>query len=624
MVHAHHIIGDGYSAALLIRELTTVYDALSGGEEPVLAPLRSTFRDHAVRLAGRGPGTPAVTSASASSASASVQDDDRWVRLSAPYDPPVLGDGEGGARRHVPFLTHSFTIEADQVEKLRHLASRVGATLYAPVLTAYYRALVAETGRADLVLGLALSGRDHTLPDAHRVFGPYATAVPLRPVRPADARPSGQADFAGDLRRIVAEATAAQFHDGPVPSLPGGLPLASQFFFTYLDFSALGPESGRTLAVHHEDNGSESGNGYTPPPVGTDVFLAAGSDAGRLRLTVRASAAAFTPDGLAVFAGRIRDGLTRAAAAQPAPEQRRAGSPGLPSAIAGPEPVGSGQEPRMDAALIGYLPSPAHLARLARLPQADLPREQLRALLFPDGRPRLLETLSTPLGRSGFVCVPLFADELAPGDALLGHTARGVELAASFGARSVSLAGMIPSLTGYGFDVVRAVGTGEGAPAVTTGHAATVVSVVKTVHAALKATGQELNALTVAFVGLGSIGSSSLELLLGRAPAPPARLLLCDVPGSGPRLKEFAERLRERGLADAVDVLESDGGFPTRCTGHASSSRRSAAAARSSTWTGSNPVRRWSTTRFRTASTRGGPSAGWTGRGTSWSSGAGC
>ncbi|MFE7536264.1 amino acid adenylation domain-containing protein [Streptomyces rhizosphaericola] len=565
VVHAHHIIGDGYSAALLTRELTTVYDALSGGEEPALAPLRSTFRDHAVRLTGRGSGTGAATSASVA-ASPSARDQDRWVRLSRPYEPPVLGGGDegggAGAHRHVPFLTHSFTIEADQVAELRHLASGAGATLYAPVLTAYYRALVAETGRADLVLGLALSGRDHALPDTHRVFGPYATAVPLRPVRPDDGRPFGQADFAGDLRRVVAEATAAQVHDGPVPSLPTGLPLASQFFFTYVDFSALGPEGGRTLTVHREDSGGEGVSGFTPPPVGTDVFLAAGTDAGRLRLTVRASAAAFTPDGLAVFAGRIRDGLTRAVAAQPVPEQRRAGSRGAAHAIAGPEPVGSAREPRVDAALIGYLPSPAHLARLARLPQAELPREQLRTLLFPDGRPRLLETLSTPLGRSGFVCVPLFADELAPGDALLGHTARGVDLAASFGARSVSLAGMIPSLTGYGFDVVRAVGTGEGAPAVTTGHAATVVSVVKTVHAALEATGQELGALTVAFVGLGSIGSSSLELLLGRAAAPPARLLLCDVPGSGPRLKEFAERLRERGLADAADVLESDGGLP--------------------------------------------------------------
>ncbi|MET9928269.1 MULTISPECIES: amino acid adenylation domain-containing protein [unclassified Streptomyces] len=543
LVHAHHIIGDGYSAALLIREVTTVYDALSSGEEPDLAPLRSTFRDHAVRLA---VGAEAAA------------DGSRWERLSASYQPPVLtaetaepgGSGRSGgsvseASRHVPFHAHEFTIEADQVEQLRGLASRTGATLYAPVLTAYYRALVAATGREDLVLGLAVSGRDLALSDAHRVFGPYATAVPLRPAGPGSERTT-DADFADDLRRVVAEATAAQVHEGPVPSLPNGLPLASQFFFTYLDFSALGPESGRSLTVGRPDGGE-----YTPPPVGTDVFLAAGLDSGRLRLTVRASATAFTPQALAAFAEAVRDALTHAAAG-PVPERRRAAS----------YPVTNGRAQDMDAALIGYLPSPAHLARLARLPEAALPREELRTLLFPDGRPRLLETLSTPLGRSGFVCVPLFADELAADSALLRHTAHGVELASSLGARSVSLAGMIPSLTGYGFDVLRAIGPTGATTAVTTGHAATVVSVVKTVHAALDATGQELASLTVAFVGLGSIGSSSLELLLGRAASPPARLLLCDVPGSGPRLKELAEGLRERGLADEIDVLESAGGLP--------------------------------------------------------------
>ncbi len=42
-----------------------------------------------------------------------------------------------------------------------------------------------------------------------------------------------------------------------------------------------------------------------------------------------------------------------------------------------------------------------------------MPREELRALLFPGGRFRLAEELDTPLGRSGFICLPLFADELA-------------------------------------------------------------------------------------------------------------------------------------------------------------------------------------------------------------------
>lgn len=561
VVHAHHIIGDGYSAALLVRELTTVHDALSRGGKPALAPLRSTFHDHAARLAVRAEAAvPAHRGAGAVAPQRGGAD--RWAGLSAPYLPPVLGAGAGAgtasgraeANHHAPFHTHGFTIQADQVEELRGLASRAGTTLHAPVLTAYYRALVTVTGQADLVLGLAVSGRDPSLPDAHRVFGPYATAVPLRPAGPESGRPSA-AGFEDDLRRVAAEATAAQVHDGPVPTLPNGLPLASQFFFTYLDFSALGPDSEGTLTVGRDDSDSE----YAPPPAGTDVFLSVSPDAGRLRLNLRASATAFTPEALAAFADTVRDGLAQAVGspvpAAPVPGRRGAGSRTVPG------PDGAGREQCVDAALIGYLPSPAHLARLARLPKAALPREELRTLLFPDGRPRLLETLSTPLGRSGFVCVPLFADEMAPGDTLLGHTARGVDLASSFGARSVSLAGMIPSLTGYGFDVLRTMGT-DGSVAVTTGHAATVVSVVRTVHAALDATRQELDGLTVAFVGLGSIGSSSLELLLGRAQQPPARLLLCDVPGSGPRLKELAESLRERRLADAVDVLESDRGLP--------------------------------------------------------------
>ncbi|MFF5772095.1 amino acid adenylation domain-containing protein [Streptomyces californicus] len=588
VVHAHHIIGDGYSAALLIRELTTVYDTLADGGEPAPAPPRSTFHDHAHLLAER---TEAATGTGADPGG-------RWARLSAPYTPPALSartTTAGGPVRAVDarplFHTRGFTLGTGQVAALRRLAAaHSGSGLHAPVLTAYYRALAAVTGRGDLVLGLAVSGRENALPDAHRVFGPFATAVPLRPAGPAAGRPGG-ARFEDDLRRVAAETAEARTYEGPVPSLPGGLPLASQFFFTHLDFSALGPESGRALAVSREDGDSV----FTPPPAGTDVFLAAAPEGGRLRVTVRAAATAFSPEALTAFADAVRDDLVEAAGSAgpaPVPERtvRQAGRPertvrenALPKRAAreSARPERAARESarseraareggppgrRFDAALIGYLPSPGDLARMAGVPETALPREELRSLLFPTGRPRHLETLSTPLGRSGFVCVPVFADELAPGEALLGHTARGVELAGALGARTVSLAGMIPSLTGYGFDVLRelgATGAGPGLPAITTGHAATVVSVVRTVHAALDATGRRLDALTVAFVGLGSIGSSSLELLLTRAQRPPALLLLCDAPGSGPRLKELAERLMERGLVEEVEVVESEGhGLP--------------------------------------------------------------
>ncbi|WP_237277470.1 condensation domain-containing protein, partial [Streptomyces caniscabiei] len=49
LVHAHHLIGDGYSAALLTRELLTVYGRFERGLPHGLEPLTATFRDHVLR-----------------------------------------------------------------------------------------------------------------------------------------------------------------------------------------------------------------------------------------------------------------------------------------------------------------------------------------------------------------------------------------------------------------------------------------------------------------------------------------------------------------------------------------------------------------------------------------------
>jgi predicted amino acid dehydrogenase len=182
--------------------------------------------------------------------------------------------------------------------------------------------------------------------------------------------------------------------------------------------------------------------------------------------------------------------------------------------------------------------------------------------VFPDGRPRLLEELSTPLGRSGFVCLPTFADELSvsSGEALAGDCARAIGLAGSLGARSVSLAGLLPARTAYGFTVVRAVG--RAGPQVTTGHAATAASVVKTTIAALSAAGRTLEGSTVACVGLGSIGRSSLELLLSVTAGSPRRLVLCDVASRSRQLADLAAELTARGFAGDVTLCSSDASLP--------------------------------------------------------------
>ncbi|GAB2803127.1 hypothetical protein GCM10027073_39440 [Streptomyces chlorus] len=569
LVHAHHVIGDGYSAALLMQELTEVYDRWAGGSStaPLLAPLRSDFRDHVRWSAETGHGTGVAGAAAA----------ERRARVCAPYRPPVLRptavvgdsgatDRAGAATGGVRFDSSEFTLGASPTAALRALASHARTTLYAPLLTAYHQELTALTGRPDLIVGLAVSGRDNALPDAHRIFGPFASAVP---VRPAPADPTGTnatdgRDFDCALRRMAAEAEEARAHEDVVPRRADGLPPTSQFFFTFLDFSALAPADGGTPRLSWEAGDST----FLPPSSTTDVFMAVRPDGDGLRVTVRGASPAFAPGALDRFTGSLRRRLERAAVGDSGlPGRPGTGRPGTDGPLAHRPATqrsgtsGPGPRDTMDAALIGYLPAPEHLARLAGLPASTLPRDEVRAMLFPDGAPRLVETVSTPLGRSGFVSLPLFADELATDTGLVEHIARAVSLAAARGARCVSLAGMIPSLTGYGFDVLR---SGRHPASVTTGHAATVVSVVKTVHAALEATGRDLSDLDVAFAGLGSIGASSLELLLFLAARPPRRLLLCDVRGSGSRLTALGRRLQERELVGAAgfEVVESERVLP--------------------------------------------------------------
>ncbi|MFD5567433.1 amino acid adenylation domain-containing protein [Streptomyces cadmiisoli] len=557
LVHAHHLIGDGYSAALLARELLTVYDRLDRGLPHGLPPLHSSFRDH-VDLAARRtrPDGPRA--------------EEYRARLSAPYAPPALR-ARGAAPDADPaeFRTTAFTLDAVTTRDLRRLARTARCTLYAPLLTAYYRALAGLTGRRDLVLGLAVSGREESTGDAHRVFGPFAEAVALRPDASGPHRTTA---FGEDLTRIAAETLTARAEGPTDPRTPDGLPRTAQFFFTFLDFTGLGAVPEGPLTLRADDSDST----LALPPAGTDVFLAARPTAGGegLRVTVRACAAALTPGELTGFVEAMRRHLRDAlheAGVEAVPRESAADVTGAPDERALPaapheeshgrrtagrvalSSQGAGHD-RLDAALVGYLPAPGHLAALAGLRHQPPGREQIRALLFPEGRARLLETAVTPLGRSGFVALPLFADELASGGDLAARTARAVEHAASLGARCVSLAGLIPSLTGYGYDVLRETTT---TAELTTGHATTTVAVARTVQRALAETGLRLPDLSLAVVGCGSIGTSSLRLLLATAEGPPARLLLCDVAGSAPRLRRLAADLSADRPAMPVEVTES-------------------------------------------------------------------
>ncbi|WP_122261633.1 non-ribosomal peptide synthetase/type I polyketide synthase [Ornithinimicrobium cerasi] len=535
LVHGHHAVADGYSVVLLAKDLMALYDALATGSPAELPPLRRTFRDHAALLARGETGSGGSELAGAGSAPYAAP------RLRSP-DAPRDAEGKAPLRR-------TFLLDGSTAGALRRLATEEGATPYAPLLTAFFRALARLTGQPDLVVGVATTGRDHPSRDITRIVGPFAHLVPVRL--------AGEGTVREQLRAVSRSVTSARtggatMHDlVGAPAAHGGGPssFGAQFAFSYLDFGSLGAITGRTLRLVWDPEGGD----MEPPPIGTDLFLSARPHDDGLRVTLRAAVDVLSEDRCEVVAEGLRRDLV-AMAAHP-PRTGRAGGP--LTAEAGGERGPGVPSGVLDAAIVGYLPAPGDLLAHVGMPSSRASREAIRAHLFTDGRARLLEQIDSPLGSSGFLCLPLFADELAgrAGTTLSAETARAVEHAADLGARCVSLAGMIPSHTAYGLGVVRRL---DGrAVRVSTGHAATAASVVMTTAAALEQAGVDLDGCTVAVVGLGSIGRSSLQLLLDRAGSP-ARLVLCDVPGRREHLTERAAELTSAGYPGQVVVTCTD------------------------------------------------------------------
>lgn len=117
---------------------------------------------------------------------------------------------------------------------------------------------------------------------------------------------------------------------------------------------------------------------------------------------------------------------------------------------------------------------------------------------------------------------------------------QSLNIAQSLGARSVSLTGLIPSATRYG----EAIRHQPGQPSITTGHATTTSAVVLSLQKLLQAAGRNLAEEDLSFIGLGSVGTAALSLMLKVLPHPRS-LTLCDLYTRRDALETFMRYLRE-------------------------------------------------------------------------------
>ncbi|MGF9912133.1 amino acid adenylation domain-containing protein, partial [Paenibacillus ehimensis] len=162
MVDMHHIVSDGVSVRLLMREFEKLYN---GGEPE---PLRIQYKDFAAWQ------NKLLQSESMSRQEAYwlEQFKDEIPVLELPYDfaRPAMQSFEGSCV--------SFSLNEAEAEQVRSIARETGSTTQMVLLSAFYILLAKYSGQEDIVIGSPTAGRPH--PDLQGIMGMFVNTLALR------------------------------------------------------------------------------------------------------------------------------------------------------------------------------------------------------------------------------------------------------------------------------------------------------------------------------------------------------------------------------------------------------------------------------------------------------------
>ncbi|HEX2190338.1 MAG TPA: condensation domain-containing protein, partial [Longimicrobiaceae bacterium] len=194
----HHVVSDGWSMGVLVRELSALYHAFSRGEPSPLPELPVQYADYAVWQRERVSGE-------------ALEAQLAWWRerlagapptLELPADRPRLPAGEAPAQTCLVELPPGLT------RRLRELAQAEGATPFMALLAGFSLLLARYSGQDDVVVGSPIAGR--TRSELEGLIGFFVNTLALR----TDL--SGDPSFRGLLRR-VREATLGAFQHQDLP-----------------------------------------------------------------------------------------------------------------------------------------------------------------------------------------------------------------------------------------------------------------------------------------------------------------------------------------------------------------------------------------------------------------------
>lgn len=168
VVGLHHAVCDGWSVAVLVRELAELYRARATGGVADLPPLALRYVDHAARQRARADGPEHARLLA-------------FWRAALDGAPSSVELPQDRARRATP--THAGrtlrrTYDADVANAVRALAARENVTPFVLLLASFQGFLARLCGTDDVVVGTSSANRD--APEVRNVVGAFVNTLVLR------------------------------------------------------------------------------------------------------------------------------------------------------------------------------------------------------------------------------------------------------------------------------------------------------------------------------------------------------------------------------------------------------------------------------------------------------------
>ncbi|WP_217602941.1 non-ribosomal peptide synthetase [Chitinophaga sp. GbtcB8] len=164
----HHLITDGWSAAVFMHDFFLFYEKLSRKTDPELPPLSIQYKDYAAWKNAQLKGKAGAGSA-------------RYWKEKMGGNPPRLNLSTVASRPRVQTYNGNsviFNLDQDVCEAVALLKDRFGCSTFVVLNIMLDLLLYKITGQPDIVTGTIVAGRDQ--PDSQHLIGLFVNTVPVR------------------------------------------------------------------------------------------------------------------------------------------------------------------------------------------------------------------------------------------------------------------------------------------------------------------------------------------------------------------------------------------------------------------------------------------------------------